>query len=55
MFENEEYEKAEELFENEDWKAVSNYRIGDYQKAKEIWQNKQDETSFYNMGNALAL
>lgn len=47
-------EKAAELFEDDQWKASSLYKSGDYQGALDIWQNHQDAQSLYNKANALA-
>lgn len=53
-FQHEDYQKAAEKFENPQWKASSQYRLGDYQKAYENFSQANDTTSLYNQGNALA-
>ncbi len=45
---------AAELFENPDWQATARYQSGDYEKAAQGWQERGDEDSRYNRGNALA-
>lgn len=45
---------ASELFEDQNWKASSLYKAGDYQGALDIWSQKNDAQSLYNQGNALA-
>lgn len=47
-------EKAAELFENQQWKAASHYKSGNYDKAEELYANNQSATDLYNRGNALA-
>jgi Ca-activated chloride channel family protein len=53
-FQQGEYEKAAQLFENPDWKAVSYYKTGEYDKAIKNLRNNKTATGFYNQGNALA-
>ncbi len=48
------YNKAAELFENPDWKAAAHYKSGAFDKALETLKNNADSNSFYNQGNALA-
>ncbi len=48
------FQTAEQKFEDTSWKAAAQYRLGDYDKAAQIYAGKQDETSLYNLGNALA-
>ncbi len=45
---------AAELFENPEWQAAARYQSGDYEKAAQGWQERGDESSRYNLGNALA-
>ena len=54
LFSSKEYQKAAQKFEDEDWKASAYYRAGDYQHASQIFGKKDDVTSLYNKGNALA-
>ena len=53
-FQKQEYAKAAEQFENQDWKAAAYYKAGDYAKALESLKNSQSANSAYNLGNALA-
>lgn len=45
---------ASELFKDQNWKATSLYKAGDYQGALDIWAQNSDAQSLYNQGNALA-
>ncbi|CAG7855827.1 hypothetical protein MCAMS1_00099 [biofilm metagenome] len=53
-FNNQQYDKASELFENPDWKAAALYKTGRYDKALENFKAGKTGDSFYNQGNALA-
>ncbi len=46
---------AADLFENNEWQAVSHYRAGDYHRSAEEFAQGEDSDSFYNLGNALAM
>lgn len=46
---------AAKTFESGDWQAVANYKSQNYTQAQEAFGQKNDATSNYNMGNALAL
>jgi Ca-activated chloride channel family protein len=46
--------EAAKLFDNPDWKASSQYRAGDYDKALDNWSRLDGEDALYNRGNALA-
>ena len=48
------YQQAEKLFDNIDWKAVSAYKAKDYQKAEQLLTNRNDAASIYNRANAMA-
>lgn len=48
------YQTAAEKFDAPDWKGAAEYRLGNYEQAAKIYAGKQDETSLYNLGNALA-
>ncbi len=48
------YEQAAQKFKDNDWKASSYYRQGDYNKAFELFSSSQDTEALYNQGNALA-
>jgi Ca-activated chloride channel family protein len=45
---------AAQLFEDPRWRAVANYRAGDYGGSAAGFGNLDDVTSLYNLGNALA-
>ncbi|MCK9621807.1 MAG: VWA domain-containing protein [Methylobacter sp.] len=53
-YNNKDYEKAAERFENPDWKAAAHYKAGEYDKALESLKSSKSESSAYNQGNALA-
>ena len=48
------FQTAVEKFDAPDWKGAAEYRLGNYEQAAKIYAKKQDETSLYNLGNALA-
>ena len=50
----EKYDLAAEKFQNPDWKAAALYKAGRYKEALKYLENKTDERSLYNKGNALA-
>lgn len=47
-------EKAAELFEDPRWRAVANYRNGEYPGSAAGFGSEDDVESLYNLGNALA-
>ncbi|MDD1615167.1 MAG: uncharacterized protein CG439_245 [Methylococcaceae bacterium NSP1-2] len=55
-YQQQDYAKAAEKFENPDWKAAAHYQAGEYDKALKTYQSQAEQTatSFYNQGNALA-
>ncbi|MBR2300015.1 MAG: VWA domain-containing protein [Alphaproteobacteria bacterium] len=53
-FKAREFDKAAKKFENEDWKGAALYKAKNYPAAIEIYKKKNDVTSLYNLGNALA-
>ena len=53
-FNQQDFQTAAQKFEDSDWKAAANYRLGNYDAAAKAYAGKQDETSLYNLGNALA-
>jgi Ca-activated chloride channel homolog len=53
-YNNQQYDKAAELFENPDWKAAAHYKSGAFDKALENLKNNSSANSYYNQGNALA-
>lgn len=53
-FEESEFDKAAELFDNEHWQAASSYKKGDFDAATLQFAKKNDIESNYNKGNSLA-
>ncbi|WP_027158665.1 vWA domain-containing protein [Methylobacter luteus] len=53
-FQQGDYGKAAQLFENQDWKAAAHYKAGQYNEALASLDNTGTADSFYNQGNALA-
>jgi len=55
-YQQQDYAKAAEKFENPDWKAAAYYQANEYDKALKTYQSQAEQTatSFYNQGNALA-
>ncbi len=47
-------ENAAALFENPQWRAVANYRNGEYAGSAAGFAGEEDAESLYNLGNALA-
>lgn len=47
-------EAAAGLFRDPRWEGAARYRSGDYEAAAEALRDRQDTTSQYNLGNALA-
>jgi len=45
---------AADTFTDPQWRAVANYRAGQYQQAADALKDSKDGTSLYNRGNALA-
>jgi len=45
---------AAALFENPVWRAVANYRAGEYSGSAEGFAGQEDTENLYNLGNALA-
>ncbi len=53
-YKNKAFAKAAEQFKNPEWKAVAQYKAGDYEKALENLKNSNAASSAYNQGNTLA-
>ncbi len=47
-------EKAAEVFKNEDWKAISEYRNKNFESAAEHFKTGDSYTDAFNLGNSLA-
>ncbi len=45
---------AAELFDDPTWRAIANYRDGDYGGSAAGFANEEDDENLYNLGNALA-
>ncbi len=54
MLEDGAAEDAVDLFENEDWRAVAQYRSQDYAESAAAFAASGDSRSLYNLGNAMA-
>ncbi|MGZ8153386.1 MAG: VWA domain-containing protein, partial [Methylovulum sp.] len=52
-YQQQQYDKAAEQFDNPDWKAAAHYKAGDYEKALESLNTSETALSAYNQGNAL--
>lgn len=55
LIEQEQYADAAKTFEREDWRAIANYKNGDFSAAAKQLAGATDTTSLYNKGNALAM
>jgi Ca-activated chloride channel family protein len=53
-FEAQQYETAEQLFDDPEWRAASAYRRGDYEQAAAALAQATTADALYNRGNALA-
>lgn len=53
-YQQQDYAKASERFEDPAYKGLAAYRQGDYTKASEALAQAKDLSSLYNLGNALA-
>lgn len=52
-FVNQNHEQALAKFEDPKWRAATQYALGQYQEALDIYQQFNDADSLYNQGNAL--
>jgi len=53
-YQQQQYDKAAEWFDNPDWKAAAQYKAGAYEQAQTTLNAPASATSAYNLGNALA-
>ena len=53
-FEQQDFNKAAEQFDDPNWKAAAHYKAGEYDKVLESLKGINSADSFYNQGNALA-
>ncbi|MCX7115666.1 MAG: tetratricopeptide repeat protein [Gammaproteobacteria bacterium] len=55
LMQQQHYVEAAKTFQDPDWQAAAAYRSGQYEKAAQHYRDrKNDDTSLYNLGNALA-
>ncbi len=54
MYQQQDFSAAAESFNDPNWKAISQYKAGQYDKVLETLKNEKTADSFYNQGNALA-
>lgn len=54
LFHKQEYQQARDKFQNSDWQAASNYKLGDFKTAGDIYQQNQTPDGYYNYGTAKA-
>lgn len=52
LYQNKEYVKAAQSFENSSFKGASFYRAGEFKEAKALYRNMSDKVGKYNLGNA---
>lgn len=52
-FNEQEFAKAKDLFQNENWKAAADYKAGDFLSAINHYQNDPSADGFYNLGNSI--
>jgi len=50
-YQQQEYIKAAEIFENRAFKGAAYYRAGEFKKAKSMYQNLSDRNGKYDLGN----
>ena len=53
-FSQQQYEKAQELFENKQWQAAAAYKSEDFNTALQLYSESDDLESTYNRANSLA-
>lgn len=53
LLENQEYESAADTFKNPDWKAIANYKSGNFEAASEQFSKGSNAEDFYNLANTL--
>jgi len=54
LFHQEEYQQAKEKFQNPDWQAAANYKLGEYETAAQLYKEQQTADGYFNSGNAKA-
>ncbi len=53
-FDNQQFKRAADLFENSQWAAVAHYRAGNYEQADKLLTQDTSTDNLYNLGNTLA-
>ena len=53
-YQNGEYAKAQQTFNNKQWQGSSAYKAGDHEAAYNAFKHDESATGWYNQGNALA-
>lgn len=53
-FQKGDFASSSQLFNNNNWRAASLYRLGDYEKAYKLYSQDNSIEGLYNQGNALA-
>lgn len=54
LFKQEKYAEAKDLFQNEEWQAACNYKLGDYERAAQLYQDRFTAEGFFNYGTSKA-
>ncbi len=54
LMQNKQYQKAEQTFQNKQWKGVAAYRDKNFNQAAKQFSDNRSATGWYNKGNALA-
>lgn len=52
LFHQKEYHQARDLFQNQEWQAATNYQLGDYEAAANLYQHDLSAEGWYNYGTA---
>jgi len=53
-WQQQDYQRAAELFKDPNWQAAAYYKAGDYKKAQQLYAQDNSATAWYNQANALA-
>lgn len=54
LFQEGKYEEAKEKFQNSDWLAATNYKLGDYDTAAHLYKTSNEVDGLFNFGTAKA-
>ncbi|WP_427979916.1 VWA domain-containing protein [Agarivorans sp.] len=52
-WQQQDYQRAAELFKDPNWQAAAYYKAGDYKKAQQLYAQDNSATAWYNQANAL--